>query len=106
MKWTHAVGQRILHLLKSKERHGIHSPLIYQLMETDLKIPLPDHVRIIEEYRKKLLHDHSIWNPNDLGAGSRLNSSKTLSTAVKRASSNKKKVLFYSDGSIDFNRTK
>jgi len=94
MKWTHAVGQRILHYLKSKARHGVHSPLIYQLMETDLKIPLPNHLRIIEEYRKKLLHDHSIWNPIDLGAGSRLNSSKTLSTAVKRASSNKKKGAF------------
>ncbi len=94
MQWIHAVLQRILHIILSKERHGVHSPLVYQLMERDLKIPLSTDLNIIDGYRKQLLNDHSTWTSIDHGAGSRLKSSKLLSTAVRRASSNRKKGNF------------
>ena len=53
MQWIHAVLQRILHIILSKERHGVHSPLVYQLMERDLKIPLSTDLNIIDGYRKQ-----------------------------------------------------
>jgi predicted O-methyltransferase YrrM len=94
MSWFHAVRQRILHLFRAKERHGIHSPLVYQLMEKDLRVDIPPTVEIIEDYRKKLLQVSTEWSPQDHGAGSRLMATKSLATAVKRASSNRKKGAF------------
>ena len=94
MKWMHAIQQRILHLTKAKERHGVHSPLIYQLMERDLKIALPPEINIIQDHRHQLLNDASQWEAQDFGAGSRFSKTKTLSTAVQRASSDSKKGAF------------
>ena len=94
MKWFHAIQQRLIHLWKAKERHGVHSPLIYQLMEKDLRIELPSSLHIITDYRQQLMRQPIEWVAQDHGAGSRLNATKILSTAVKRASSNEKKGAF------------
>jgi predicted O-methyltransferase YrrM len=94
MKWFHAVHQRLLHFCRAKERHGVHSPLIYQLMEKDLRVEVPSSIEIIEHYRKQLLQETIEWSAQDYGAGSRLKQTKSLSTSVQRASSNRKKGAF------------
>jgi predicted O-methyltransferase YrrM len=94
MKWFHAIGKRIHHFVVAKERHGVHSPLVYQLMERDLNVSLPPSFHIIQEHRKELIKSKSVWEIKDFGAGSRVSNFKPLGDSVKIASSNTKKGAF------------
>ncbi len=76
------------HWLKAKGPHGVHSPLVYELIT---KV-LPKRNRIfdfdiIEAERRKLLKDNSIVQVDDFGAGSRVNSSsyRKVSSIAKSA---------------------
>jgi predicted O-methyltransferase YrrM len=63
-----------LHRLTSKNRHGLHSPFVYKLVDEviyDLK-PKAAYDKI-EQQRDKLLVDDRYINVTDLGAGSRAN---------------------------------
>jgi predicted O-methyltransferase YrrM len=63
-----------LHRLTSKNRHGLHSPFVYKLVDEviyDLK-PKAAYDKI-EQQRDKLLVDDRYINVTDLGAGSRVN---------------------------------
>lgn len=64
----------LLHHIKAKNRHGLHSPFIYRLAD----IVIYDNKRKgayneIENLRKQLLTDNRIITVTDLGAGSRVN---------------------------------
>lgn len=65
------------HRLTARNRHGLHSPFIYKLVDeviydfSDKKIYHP-----IEQARKRLLHDKREIMVTDLGAGSHLNNNR------------------------------
>ncbi|RFZ83542.1 SAM-dependent methyltransferase [Mucilaginibacter terrenus] len=66
----------LLHRLTSKNRHGLHSPFVYKLVDEviyDLK-PKAAYDKI-EQERDQLLVDDRYINVTDLGAGSRVNKS-------------------------------
>lgn len=79
--------------VRSVGRHGVHSPLVYQLIDQDLKVELPQVIDFIEGHRRELLSSNMTWTPLDLGAGSR-KQARNLGEAVKRATSHKDKGAF------------
>ncbi|RCH54810.1 SAM-dependent methyltransferase [Mucilaginibacter hurinus] len=67
----------LLHRLKAKTRHGIHSPFVYRLV--DKVIYDFDAKKVygeIEDRRNELLADNRVITVTDLGAGSHLNNNK------------------------------
>lgn len=89
----HTIQRRLHHAWKAVGRHGVHSPLVYQLIDRDLKRPLPIELKDIERYRSSLLSSKLTWQSQDLGAGSRMKI-RTLGEAVKSATSGKNKGAF------------
>ncbi len=89
----HSLKQRGLHLVRAVGRHGVHSPLVYQLIDKDLNIPISREIDFIEAHRQKLISSSTSWEPIDLGAGSRMNI-RNLGEAVKNATSHKGKGAF------------
>ncbi|MGF7042752.1 O-methyltransferase [Mucilaginibacter lappiensis] len=81
------VKDYLLHRLKAKNRHGLHSPFVYKLVDsviydyTDSKV-----YQEIENIRKKLLVDNRVITITDLGAGSHLNNKRQKQ--VKRIAAN------------------
>jgi predicted O-methyltransferase YrrM len=67
----------LLHNLKSKNRHGLHSPFVYRLVDEVIydkkQYPVYDS---IEKERDELLADDRYINVTDLGAGSLVNNNK------------------------------
>lgn len=67
----------ILHRLKAKSRHGIHSPFVYRLVDeviydfNDKKV-----YHEIENIRQQLLADNKMITVTDLGAGSLVNNNQ------------------------------
>lgn len=66
--------------LQSKNRHDVHSPFVFDFVESVLNKKNKD--KAVEDERKKLLKDHSEIFINDLGAG------KDRSTSVSAVASN------------------
>jgi len=66
------------HRFTSKTRHGTHSPFVYKLVD-EVIYDFSDKrdYKIIEDQRKKLLHDDRSIEVTDLGAGSHLNKNRT-----------------------------
>jgi hypothetical protein len=67
----------LLHRLKSKNRHGLHSPFVYRLVDEVIydKKPYPAY-DAIELQRDHLLVDDRQITVTDLGAGSHVNNNK------------------------------
>ncbi|MFA6248068.1 MAG: class I SAM-dependent methyltransferase [Mucilaginibacter sp.] len=67
----------LLHRLKSKNRHGLHSPFVYRLVDEVIydKKPYPAYDSI-EHQRDHLLVDDRHITVTDLGAGSHVNNNK------------------------------
>ena len=89
----------IKHQSSAYNRHGIHSPFVYDFLEqvlyNDQTNPELSH---LQQTRKKLLSDHRKIKITDLGAGSTINSNPTrLVKDVATNSSKKPKYgrLFY-----------
>jgi predicted O-methyltransferase YrrM len=79
--------------LKSKSRHGIHSPFVYNLSE---KVLLKTGARKqweIEALRYELLNDESAFELRDMGAGSRISSGNTRKVKEIAQQSSSPKVL-------------
>jgi len=89
----HTLQRRCLHAWKALGRHGVHSPLVYGLIDRDLKTPLPEDVQAHEQYRNSLLSSKLTWQAQDWGAGSR-RAIKTLGQAVQSATSTPEKGAF------------
>jgi predicted O-methyltransferase YrrM len=67
----------LLHRLTAKNRHGLHSPFVYKLVDEviyDFSDKRSYHH--IEEARKRLLNDKRQITVTDLGAGSHLNNNR------------------------------
>jgi predicted O-methyltransferase YrrM len=75
------------HRLRSKTRHGTHSPFVYRLAdEVIYDFSNKSDYNNIESQRKKLLNDRSEIEVTDLGAGSHLN--KNRKKSVKQIAKN------------------
>jgi len=78
----------LLHRLTAKNRHGLHSPFIYRLVD-EVIYNFSDKKEYchIEEARKRLLNDKRQITVTDLGAGSHLNNNqvKQVSDIAKNA---------------------
>ncbi|QQL48735.1 O-methyltransferase [Mucilaginibacter ginkgonis] len=75
-KWQFAKDY-LLHRLQAGNRHGLHSPFVYRLVDEVIYDFKPKSVYAeIENYRKQLLHDDSEITVTDLGAGSHVNNNK------------------------------
>ncbi|WP_423146837.1 O-methyltransferase [Rubrolithibacter danxiaensis] len=67
----------IRHRLKSKTRHGIHSPFVYKLVDEVIYDVKPRKIfEKIELLRSDLLKDERTITITDLGAGSHVNNNK------------------------------
>ncbi|WPU95105.1 class I SAM-dependent methyltransferase [Mucilaginibacter sabulilitoris] len=71
------VKDYLLHRLRAKNRHGLHSPFVYKLVDTVIYDYAGQKVyHEIEDIRKKLLVDNRVITITDLGAGSHLNNNR------------------------------
>ncbi|MBB3054670.1 O-methyltransferase [Mucilaginibacter gotjawali] len=67
----------LLHRLKAKTRHGVHSPFVYHLIDKVIYDFAPKKVYTqVENLRKQLLHDERVITVTDLGAGSLVNNNR------------------------------
>lgn len=67
----------LLHRLTAKNRHGLHSPFVYRLVdEVIYDFSAKKLYHHIEEARKRLLNDKRQITVTDLGAGSHLNNNR------------------------------
>src|SRR5947209_7275267 len=67
----------LLYRLKAKNRHGVHSPFVYRLI--DKVIYDFDDKKVyagVENIRKTLFIDNNIITVTDLGAGSHVNNNR------------------------------
>ncbi|MDB5030471.1 class I SAM-dependent methyltransferase, partial [Mucilaginibacter sp.] len=67
----------LLYRLKAKNRHGLHSPFVYQLVDNVIYDFRAKKVYTeIESIRESLLNDDRIITVTDLGAGSHVNNDR------------------------------
>lgn len=67
----------LLHRLKAKNRHGIHSPFVYRLVDTIIYDFNAKKVYTeVENIRNGLLADNRLISVTDLGAGSHVNNNR------------------------------
>lgn len=82
-------------LISSKNKHGVHSPFVYDITTKCLnyKKTYPQY-RIIKAYRKLLLKIETICIMNDLGAGSKTSNTnnRSVKSIAKIAGSSVKKA--------------
>ncbi|MES2278755.1 MAG: class I SAM-dependent methyltransferase [Bacteroidota bacterium] len=78
----------LLHKLTAKNRHGLHSPFVYRLVDDVIyDFSEKDRYAPTEKARKRLLNDNRTITVTDLGAGSHLdkNREKQVSVIAKNA---------------------
>jgi predicted O-methyltransferase YrrM len=67
----------LLHRIRGKSRHGLHSPFVYRLVdEVIYDYKYKDIYNEIESTRTRLLSDNQVITVTDLGAGSHVNNNK------------------------------
>ena len=67
----------LAHRLKAKNRHGVHSPFVYRLVDEVIYDFKPKKVYSeIEILRQQLISDNRIITVTDLGAGSHINNNR------------------------------
>jgi predicted O-methyltransferase YrrM len=78
----------LLHKFTAKNRHGLHSPFVYRLVDKVIyDFSEKEIYSRIEKIRKRLLNDNHTITVTDLGAGSHLNKNreKQISVIAKNA---------------------
>lgn len=67
----------LLHRFKAKNRHGIHSPFVYRLVDNVIyDFDAKKVYNEVEDLRQQLLIDNTIITITDLGAGSHVNNNR------------------------------
>ncbi|MGZ3832089.1 MAG: O-methyltransferase [Mucilaginibacter sp.] len=67
----------LLHRLRGKNRHGLHSPFVYRLVdEVIYDFEYKDIYKEVESVRTQLLSDNQVITVTDLGAGSLVNNNR------------------------------
>lgn len=82
------VNEYIKYFIKSKGRHGIHSPFVYELLDKCLKIKISeDFSSKINHLQKSLSTNKTLIQIEDAGAGSKkLTNERTIKSIYKTAS--------------------
>lgn len=92
------IREYIKYLLIAKQRHGVHSPFVYDFGDNCIHLPLP--TEIIKQFstlKKGFLNSREVIEVVDLGAGSKkLNTSRPVRKIAKVSGSNQKygKLLY------------
>ncbi len=69
----HSVKSYVRFLLNSKNKHGVHSPFVFDFLTLGLEADLPgEHLKTLENFRKDLLENDTVIRVRDFGAGSRV----------------------------------
>ena len=95
MSALHEFKYGVLHFLQSKQRHGVHSPFVYEFMDKVMHLPLPNEAESAIERRRAELKKRDIhFERIDLGAGSRkgVRNASNLAKVVSDAASNAKEA--------------
>ena len=80
------------HLLFAKGPHGVHSPFVFKLITDVLKQQRTTIWNPIEEARRSLLANNTVYQVKDFGAGSKgLQTTRTYSRSVASSAMPKKK---------------
>lgn len=93
MKHLFLIKQYFFYYLKASTAHGVHSPFVFDFINSVLKNDkICPEIGKVEELRKELLTNRKALNIEDLGAGSLLHKSltRTVSELAKHAARNKK----------------
>lgn len=81
------IYEYINYLFKSKKRHGVHSPFVYDFTDKCLKLKVnTTTLNNFKEITKIYLNNTSKFNLEDHGAGSKSNKSSSISTIFQKAS--------------------
>jgi predicted O-methyltransferase YrrM len=82
------VNEYIKYFIKSKGRHGIHSPYVYELLDKCLKIKIPDDFTSdLNQLKNSLSNNKTLIQIEDAGAGSKkLTNERTIQSIYKTAS--------------------
>ncbi len=82
------VSEYIKYFIKSKGRHGIHSPFVYELLDKCLKIKTPNEfISTLNQLQKSLSSNKTLIQIEDAGAGSKkLTNQRTIKSIYKTAS--------------------
>jgi len=98
------IGEWIKFAFKSKNAHGIHSPFVFDFYNICIKGNISKSSNaVFKHLQKELLKDQTIIYHNDLGAGSKINSSNNLAIKhLAKASLKRKKEAGLISKTIDF----
>lgn len=78
--------------LKAKNRHGVHSPFVYEFNDKCISLPVSDTAKKkYNDYRKQLLADNSSIEITDFGAGSKRLGNLRRIKDIARVSGNSRK---------------
>ncbi len=66
----------IVYRRRAANRHGVHSPFVYDLIEKVFREKQWENKAAIKVLRKDLLKDHSMVEVEDMGAGSRIDNNR------------------------------
>jgi predicted O-methyltransferase YrrM len=81
------IYEYINYLIKSKKRHGIHSPFVYDFTDKCLKIKVDKTTKSnYKKLTKQLINNTSKITLKDHGAGSKSSKSKSISSIYQKAS--------------------
>lgn len=98
MFMIYLVREYIKYCLIAKNRHGIHSPFVYDFNDTCLKLAIPQYeYQVFKELKSKFIKNQDTIEVTDLGAGSkRLNKQRKISDIAKISGSSEKygKLLY------------
>lgn len=98
MLMIYLIREYIKYCLIAKNRHGVHSPFVYDFNDNCLSLPIPKfEYQVFKKLKASYLKNNTIIDVTDLGAGSKkLNQQRAISQIAKISGSSDKygKLLF------------